>query len=150
MQSQLANNQANENSQLNEHNIISMQNAKVNDMLTTPNSIKTAGNDALFNLINSNQRVDLLEYRCNVQQMAKAQDYFKRYGYKVNAYDFINLTCRKHYNYVKTNVCNIVGARIPHEYLDEIKSIFNNGITVWHMDNEGTTMFEYDNNVEVY
>ena len=150
MQNQLANNQANENSQLNEHNIISMQNAKVNDMLTTPNSVKTAGNDTLFNLINSNQRVDLLEYRCNVQQMAKAQEYFKRYGYKVNGYDYINLKCRKHYNYVKTNVCNIVGARIPHEYLDEIKSIFNNGITVWHMDNEGTTMFEYDNNVEVY
>ena len=36
------------------------------------------------------------------------------------------------------------------KYLDEIKAIFNNGITVWHMDNEGTTMFEYDNNVEVY
>lgn len=150
LQNDLANRQANENSQLNEHNIISMKNAKVNDMLTTPNSIKTAGNDTLFNLINSNQRVDLLEYRCNVQQMSKAQEYFKRYGYKVNSYDYINLTCRKHYNYVKTNVCNIVGARIPHEYLDEIKAIFNNGITVWHMDNEGTTMFEYDNNVEVY
>lgn len=101
LQNDLANRQANENSQLNEHNIISMKNAKVNDMLTTPNSIKTAGNDTLFNLINSNQRVDLLEYRCNVQQMSKAQEYFKRYGYKVNGYDFINLTCRKHYNYVK-------------------------------------------------
>ena len=150
MQNQLANTQANENSQLNEHNIISMKNTKVNDMLTTPNSIKTAGNDTLFNLINSNQKVDLLENRYNDQQMSQAQEYFKRYGYKVNGYDYINLTCRKHYNYVKTNVCNIVGARIPHEYLDEIKSIFNNGITVWHMDNEGTTMFDYNNNVEVY
>lgn len=152
-QNALDNHQAYESAITNEHNIVAMKNAKVNDLLNTPNSIKTAGNDMLFNLSLSNQHVDLLEYRCNITYWNQAQEYFKRYGYKVNDWRSLNglINTRLHYNYIKTSVCNISSGKIPVEYLEEIKSIFNEGLTIWHMDNEGTTMFDYDtDNTEVY
>ena len=40
-----------------------MAQAKITDMINTPNSIKTSGNDTLFNLVNSNQKIDIIKYQ---------------------------------------------------------------------------------------
>ena len=58
-------------------------------------------------------------------------DYFTMYGYKVNRVKLPNLTGRTNWNYVKTINANIEGD-IPEDHLNEIKSIFNNGVTLWH------------------
>ena len=44
---------------------------------------------------------------------------------------------------MKTHVANIISEKVPHKYLEEIKAIFNNGITLWHMDNN-TEIFDYE------
>ena len=58
-------------------------------------------------------------------------DYFSAYGYQINNYKIPNITGRTNWNYVKTVNCNIVGD-IPQKDLQELKSIFNNGVTFWH------------------
>lgn len=58
-------------------------------------------------------------------------EYFTAFGYKVNRNKVPNITGRSNWNYVETVNCNIVG-NIPQEDLDEIKSIFNSGVTIWH------------------
>ena len=58
-------------------------------------------------------------------------DYFTMYGYKVNSLKIPNITGRSNWNYVKTLGANIEGD-VPEEDLNEIKSLFNNGITLWH------------------
>ena len=151
MQSQLTQNQLNENHQLTEYEINSMAQAKITDMLNTPNSIKTSGNDTLFNLINSNRKVDIIKYEPNAKNKFKISMYFKRYGYRKNEYgklsDYINN--RKYFNYIKTNICNIATAKVPIKYIEEFKAIFNKGITIWHIDN-GAEVQNYDvNNEEV-
>lgn len=66
------------------------------------------------------------------QEYAKAIDgYFSMYGYKVNSLKIPNLTGRTNWNYVKTIGANIEGD-IPEDHLNEIKTIFNNGVTLWH------------------
>ena len=65
----------------------------------------------------------------------RLQNYFKRFGYAINDYRPININTRKYYNFVKTSVCNVTGQRVPHKYLEEIKEIFNKGVTIWHVDN---------------
>lgn len=66
-------------------------------------------------------------------------DFFSAYGYQVNSYKIPNITGRTNWNYVKTINCNIVGD-IPQKDLQELKSIFNNGVTFWH---NPTTFLDY-------
>lgn len=57
--------------------------------------------------------------------------YFNLYGYKINEVKLPNITGRTNWNYVKTIGANIEGD-IPEDDLNDIKSLFNNGITIWH------------------
>ena len=58
-------------------------------------------------------------------------NYFNMYGYKINSLKIPNITGRQNWNYVKTIGCNIIGD-IPQTHLQEIKEMFDNGITLWH------------------
>lgn len=138
----LANSQLKQRNKLSNFEVSSMANAKTTDLMNTPNSIKTSGNDTLFNLVNSNRKVDIIEFGLDFRYKHRIHDYFVKYGYKVNKWENINVNSRKYFNFIKTNTCNIVGNEIPHEYLEEIKDIFNRGLTIWHVDN-GATVGDY-------
>ena len=151
MQSQLTQKQLYENAKLTEYEINSMAQAKITDMINTPNAIKTSGNDTLFNLINSNQKIDILKYQPKAKTMFRISMYFERYGYKYNEYGKLSnhINSRKFYNFVKTNSCNIATAKVPLIHLEEIKEIFNRGTTIWHID-RGAEPLNYDvKNMEV-
>ena len=70
---------------------------------------------------------------------ASIDNYFSMYGYKVNSVKVPNLTGRRYWNYVKTIGANIEGL-IPEFYMDELKSMFNAGITLWH---DSTKFLDY-------
>ena len=57
--------------------------------------------------------------------------YFSMFGYKTNRMKLPNITGRQNWNYVKTVGCNIIGD-IPQGDLQQIKAMFNNGVTIWH------------------
>ena len=66
------------------------------------------------------------------QEYAKIIDaFFSAYGYEVNEVKVPNITGRTNWNYVKTVGCYIK-ADIPQDDLEEIKSMFDKGITLWH------------------
>lgn len=149
----LNNSQLKEKNKLSNFEVSSMANAKTTDLINTPNSIKTTGNDTLFNLVNSNRKIDIIEFGLDFRYKHRIYDYFVKYGYKVNKWEKINVNSRRYFNFIKTNTCNIVGDEIPHEYLEEIKDIFNRGVTIWHVDN-GANVGDYSvsqlkGNVEV-
>lgn len=149
----LNNSQLKEQNKLSNFEVSSMANAKTTDLLNTPNSIKTSGNDTLFNLVNSNRKIDIIEFGLDFRYKHRIYDYFVKYGYKINKWEKINVNSRRYFNFIKTNTCNIVGDEIPHEYLEEIKDIFNRGVTIWHVDN-GANVGDYSvsqlkGNVEV-
>ena len=57
-------------------------------------------------------------------------DYFSCYGYATNRLKNPNISSRPHWNYIKTQNANVVGA-CPVENLAEICKAFNSGITFW-------------------
>lgn len=67
-------------------------------------------------------------------------DYFTKYGYKINRNIVPNFKTRKYFNYVKTIECNIKSTNIPQTYLNELMNMFNNGVTIWHSYNN---MYDY-------
>lgn len=62
---------------------------------------------------------------------AMIDNYLSMYGYKVNTMKAINITSRRYWNYIKCIQANITGD-IPQDDLQEIKKLFNDGITFWH------------------
>lgn len=58
-------------------------------------------------------------------------DFFSTYGYKVNEVKIPNITGRQNWNYVKTLEANLTG-NLPQDDLEELKRIFDKGITFWH------------------
>lgn len=69
-------------------------------------------------------------------------EYFSAYGYKVNRIKVPNITGRRNWNYIETKGCNIIG-EVPQEDLDEIKQMFDNGVTIWH---NSATFMDYSQN----
>lgn len=58
-------------------------------------------------------------------------DWFSMFGYKTNRVKIPNISGRSNWNYVKTIGCYIL-ADIPQDDLQEIKQMFDNGLTIWH------------------
>ena len=58
-------------------------------------------------------------------------EYLSAYGYKIHRIKTPNITGRANWNYIKTIGCYIL-ADIPQDDLQEIKNMFDNGVTIWH------------------
>lgn len=69
-------------------------------------------------------------------------NYFSMFGYKINRVKVPNVTGRYNWNYVKTIGCYI-DADIPQTDLQEIKNMFDSGVTIWHHAN---TFLDYSQN----
>ena len=139
-------NNINAKNNLKEETIYRLTNAKVKDAQSTPNSLKTMGNDIFFNAFNSKFKIDLIKYQVDNASLNKIANYFHRYGYKVNKYQRINLKVCDKFTYVKTGICNIQGNNIPKDYLNQIRAIFNNGLTFWNMETENNFVGNYITN----
>lgn len=97
----------------------------------TPNSAR--GNINGGDINTCSQKNGFFFYKMSIkQEYAKIiDDFFSMFGYKVNEVKIPNIMGRENWNYVKTIDANIT-ANIPQEDLQEIKDIFNNGVTFWH------------------
>lgn len=105
----------------------------------TPNSARGNVNAGDINVCSSKNGFFFYQM-CIKQEYAKIIDgFFSAYGYKVNTYKTPNITGRTNWNYVKTIDCNITG-NVPQTDLQEIKDMFNNGVTFWH---NPTTFLDY-------
>ena len=72
--------------------------------------------------------------RCGIkQEYAKIiDDYLSMFGYKVNRVGIPLEHSRQNWNYIKTNGANIEGDDIPQVAINELKQMFDNGVTLWH------------------
>lgn len=81
-------------------------------------------------------------YSISAQFARKIDKYFDMYGYLTNERKVPNLNNRPNWNYVKTIGANIVG-NIPQYDLQAIKTMFDNGVTLWH---NTSTFLDYSQN----
>lgn len=76
------------------------------------------------------------EHCCQPAQILRQiDDYFTRYGYATMRLKKPNISSRKYFNYIKTQDCDTrVLAPAPDKSL--ISSIFDKGVTFWHLPND--------------
>lgn len=72
-------------------------------------------------------------------------EFFSQYGYKCNRVKRPNITGRRNWNYVKTVGCYIDGD-VPQDDMQEIKNMFDRGITFWH---NPATFADYSQNNDI-
>ena len=134
----------------NTQNSINMAMAQANDMKSTPNTMISMGSDVYYGLDKGNKKVNLYRFGLTDEYYQKLGDYFAMFGYKQDKVMTINRRNRHYYNYIKTIGVNIKSSGVPRNHLEEIKSIYNNGVTIWHVDRNGVEVGDYSmDNYEV-
>ena len=76
------------------------------------------------------------------EQAVVIDNFFSMYGYRTDKVKIPNITGRTNWNFVKTQICNILG-EVPQDDINEMKSIMNSGITFWH---NSATYLDYSQN----
>lgn len=118
--------------------------AQVNQAKIIPDQAK--GNTNSSDLLIGWERyytLDCMSVRAEVARTI--DDYFTMFGYKVNRVKVPNITGRRNWNYVKTIGCYIAG-NIPQGDMQEIKDMFNSGVTLWH---NPATFADYSQNNDI-
>lgn len=145
MQGKLMQNQVAQTGALQRQGIIGSNLALQKDLQSTPNTLISMGSDVIYGIVNGEKRVDLIRFMLTEEYAKRIGDYFAMYGYKqnklMNIRDIINT--RYYYNYIKTLSVNINSAKMPKQHLEEFKSIFNNGTTIWHYYNDNVMVGDY-------
>ena len=118
---------------------------KKQDLKDTPDTIRQAGNNAEFDIIDNNFVVEFSEMEIKSQFRQKAFDYLFNYGYLANAFKVPDTKSRYYFNYVKTLGCNLK-ANLNNDIIEKLKSIYENGVSIWHFINAETFkgVFNYD------
>lgn len=123
--------------------------AQVKDLQNTPATMISMGSDFIYGYNKQGSSLKLFRYGLTTEFATKLGDYFAMYGYKQNRLLDLNLhiNSRHFYNYIKTIGCNLSSNAISNEDIESFKSIFDNGVTIWHMDNTNVVpgSYEYDN-----
>lgn len=112
---------------------------------TTPPQAHGDINTGDFNYCFQRNSISFYEMSIRPEVATILDNYFSMYGYKVNAVKIPNITGRRNWNYVKTIGCYI-DADIPQRDLEEIKSMFDRGITLWH---NPATFADYSQNNDI-
>lgn len=121
---------------------------KQEDIKKSPDSARKLGNNATFNLARQLPSLQFEEIEIGESYKKSIFNYFYHYGYKVNDFKKPDYRSRYYFNYLKTIGVNIK-SNIDSIYVNELKSMFNNGVTIWHYRDsntwKGTNNFDYEN-----
>lgn len=112
--------------------------------LRTATSVAMGANNALIsngvsdgvvdngnvNVSNGSQQIFTYRAHCMPERARSIDDFFTMFGYAQNRILVPNMKARPHWTYIKTTNCEANG-NMPADDIEAIKSLFNNGITIW-------------------
>lgn len=118
---------------------IKMINAQVEKQSLLPDTGTLSSSNSTLLGYNYFQKSCFSRFGIKNEYARKIDQYFDMYGYQTNEVKEPNLTGRRNWNYLKTVNINITG-RIPTPDLNRLKSVFDNGVTIWH---DPKTIYDY-------
>lgn len=119
-------------------NVLKLQGieAKLKDISNIPPQIAKMGGNTAYGYGNNLTGFYVIKKQIKPEYQRKLSDFFMMFGYKVNEVKVPNFTTRQSFNYIQTSACNITG-NFNNEDLQELKNVFDNGVTLWHTDDVG-------------
>lgn len=110
--------------------------AKLEDAQRVADNVSLQGGDVYFTFQNQFSGYCLVYKQISDEYINILENYFQKYGYKVNIIETPNLHTRQSWDYIRTVGCNVVGS-INNDSLEKIRTMFNNGVTIWHTTDVG-------------
>lgn len=108
--------------------------AKQADLKGSGFTLNNVGNDTLYKM----QQGDVLHlevFSLKEKELEMIAKQFHLYGYAQNQLMQPTFKGRKYWNYLQTSDCHLKVHNCPKEHLQQLKEIFDNGVTVWHKAN---------------
>lgn len=117
-------------SALNIQAMIRSENAKQSDIKNIPDTIANS-NDCTLAIADECRYLTFYRKAISCEFEEQLAQYWAMYGYIVKRVEIPDLRSRVRYNFIKTIGANIEG-EIESSYLAAIKTIYDNGLTIWH------------------
>ena len=115
--------------------------AKYEDMKNHPPMVNNAPTGEPNFYINA-LRFRIYDVYPKLEYIKYIDSFFDKYGYNVSIVKKPQFTSRQKWNYLETKDINIsakTNTNIPQDDMQELKQIFNNGITIWHSNSATNT-----------
>lgn len=110
-------------------------------------NISQSGNEGDVNNAFSTTTFGICHMQATEEYIKIIDDYFSRYGYKINRVKTPNLTGRRYWNYVEIGSTEEIGyGSVPSIHMHNINNACRKGVTIWHShDNIGS--YTLDNSI---
>lgn len=96
-------------------------------------SIQGGQNTGDVNFSSKSNNFVFHKMRVKTEYLKIIDDYFTRFGYKVNKLELPNIVGRKYWNYVEIGQSEDIGyGTVPTKYMDIINKACRKGVTIWH------------------
>lgn len=118
-------------SQWNYDYYIKQLNAQKERQALLPDEVSLGGSNATLLGYGYFENNIFTRYSIKYQFAKRVDDFFSMFGYQTNELKMPNINNRSNWNYVKTAGANIIGT-IPETDLQEIRNMFDSGVTLWH------------------
>ena len=122
------------------------QKAKEQSIKNTPGAIVSSGN-GIQSILGNMSEYFLTITRVNGDALSIAYDTFRKYGYLINKYEKPDVKSRKYFDYILTAGCIIEGS-LNASIKQELATIYDNGITIFHGDYSSTLDYPTAENIE--
>ena len=110
-------------------------------------NVRGGTNTADIKFLNSWNNIYYYEMRCEEEYLKIIDDYFTRFGYKINRVMEPNIIGRKYWNYLEIGSSEIIGTGdVPSQYMNRINEICRRGVTIWH-NHENIGNFSLSNDI---
>ena len=113
------------------YNDLKMLNAKKKDIDNLPPNAQNMSGNTSYEWGNGLESPQIYIKTVTTEYEKKLSDFFHMYGYQINELRIPNTHTRSHFNYVKCQSLN-VRSGMNREIILRFKSIFENGVTLWH------------------
>lgn len=105
----------------------------INQASMLPNTAQGNANAGDVNFVFNINRFKILHLRPKTEYLKRLDDYFSRFGYKLDEVLVPNLNGRKYWNYVEIGPAEEIGyGEVPSRFMDIINNACRRGVTIWH------------------
>lgn len=96
-------------------------------------NIECSQNSGDVNFADERNTFTIRRMRCKKEYLQIIDDYFTRFGYKINRVKVPNITGRQNFNFIEIGSEDNIGyGTVPAIYMDNINGACRKGVTIWH------------------
>ncbi len=105
----------------------------INQASMMPNTAQGNANAGDVSFVFNINRFKYLHMRPKKEYLQIIDDYFTRFGYKINKLEMPNITGRQNWNYVEIGGSEEIGfGDVPSKFMETINNACRRGVTIWH------------------